>query len=74
MYRTRAFRLHHKERIKVKVRKYDIYGGRYMIVEGLDNVLAGHRPLCSSPWCCGNRRKSEGLTLQERSFNASHSH
>lgn len=63
MFRTRQYRIHHKERIMDKVRDYNIYHeGR----EGLASVLQGHRPLCSSPWCCGNRRKVEGQTMQER--------
>ena len=57
--RTRAFRRHHKDRMKSKAKK--IY---HDLPENHAVKYADHLKVCSC-WACGNQRKHFGPTIQE---------
>ena len=60
----RALRRHHIARIKARVRR--LFPGWEKTPRDI-GVLAHTRVLCSG-LCCGNRRKYEGLTIQELKY------
>ena len=64
--RSRAFRRHHEERIKRRVRRY--YGGYAAERPRHLGRIAHSRQPCSC-WMCGNPRRHVGeRTLQEEAF------
>ena len=68
--RTRAFRRHHRARLMKKRRLYYVISAdtpEWVDDPGRLSGLARTAKPCSC-WMCGNWRKAEGPTMQERRF------